>query len=201
MVGRKSNARERLIQSAGELIHRRSAADVGVNELCRHAGVKKGSFYHFFPSKQDLLLSTVDELAAWYGREIYDPVAASDLAPLQKIDRIFELLYEYHAKDAADTGQMHGCHFGNLAMELSTQDEEMRKKLAGQFDWGADWFKVALDDAVACGDLPQINTSRAAQALLAYLEGILLLAKTRNEPELLRQMSPGAELIEQFGTA
>ena len=41
----------------------RSAADVGVNELCQHAGVKKGSFYHFFTSKQDLLLSTVDELA------------------------------------------------------------------------------------------------------------------------------------------
>jgi TetR/AcrR family transcriptional repressor of nem operon len=174
---------------------------VGVNELCRHAGVKKGSFYHFFPSKQDLLLTAVDELAVWYGREIYDPVAASDLAPLQKIDRIFELLYEYHAKDAADTGQMHGCHFGNLAMELSTQDEEMRQKLAGQFAWGADWFKTALDDAVAKGDLPQIDTSRAALALLAYLEGILLLAKTRNEPELLRQMSPGAELIEQFGTA
>ncbi len=177
----------------------RSAADVGVNELCQHAGVKKGSFYHFFTSKQDLLLSTVDELAVWYGREIYDPVAASDLAPLQKIDRIFELLYEYHAKDAADTGQMHGCHFGNLAMELSTQDEEMREKLAGQFAWGADWFKAALDDAVASGDLPQIDTSRAAQALLAYMEGILLLSKAQNDPELIRRLSPDDRLIAQFG--
>ncbi len=200
-MGRKSNARERLIQSATELIHTRSAADVGVNELCQHAGVKKGSFYHFFPSKQDLLLTMVDELAAQYGRDVYGPAAAEDLSPLQRINRLFELLYEYHALNAADTGRMNGCHFGNLAMELSTQDEEMREKLAGQFAWGADWFKTALDDAVASGDLPQIDTSRASLALLAYLEGILLLAKSRNEPELLRQMSPSAGLLTQFGTA
>ena len=59
-MGRTSNARERLIESASELWHSRSYADVGVNEICEHAGVRKGSFYHFFASKQDLALAVID---------------------------------------------------------------------------------------------------------------------------------------------
>ncbi len=58
-MGRTSDARERIIQSSIELIHYLSYSSVGVNELCEHAGVKKGSFYHYFPSKSDLMcLST-----------------------------------------------------------------------------------------------------------------------------------------------
>ena len=200
-MGRKSDARERLIESAKELIHSRSAADVGVNELCEHAGVKKGSFYHFFPSKQDLLLATVDELAEWYGHEIYEPASADELAPLERIDRMFELLHKYHAEDAAKTGRMNGCHFGNLAMELSTQDELMRQKLVERFDWVIDWIEAALIDAVAAEDLPRIDTRRAAQALLAYTEGILLLAKTQNNPDLIKRLSPDTNFIAQLGVA
>ena len=54
-MGRTSDARERLIATAIELIRARSYESVGVDALCNHAQVKKGSFYHFFPSKQDLM--------------------------------------------------------------------------------------------------------------------------------------------------
>ena len=60
-MGRHSDARERLIEAAGELWHTRSYADVGVSEICDHAGVQKGSFYHFFSSKRDLALAVIDE--------------------------------------------------------------------------------------------------------------------------------------------
>ena len=49
--GTHQRRQTKLIDSASELIHSRSYADVGVNELCEHAGVKKGSFYHFFPNR------------------------------------------------------------------------------------------------------------------------------------------------------
>ena len=60
-MGRTSDARERLIEAAGDLWHRRSYTDVGVGEICAEAGVQKGSFYHFFPSKQDLALAVIDD--------------------------------------------------------------------------------------------------------------------------------------------
>ena len=198
-MGRTSDARERLIRSAIELIHARSYADVGVNELCEHAGVKKGSFYHFFPSKRDLMVAALDEVAGWYERDIYVPAFASDLPPLERIQRLFQLAYEYHACLTRTAGRMEGCHFGNLAMELSTQDEVIRDKVRGMFESGVSLFEGALRDAVDAGDLPESDISRAAHALLAYLEGVVLLAKTWNDPDMIRRLAQSAVHIARAG--
>jgi TetR/AcrR family transcriptional repressor of nem operon len=68
---------------------------------------------------------------------------------------------------------------------LSTHDEEIRSSLERSLKEWTDFFKQALDDAVAPGDMPPTDTALGAQALLAYLEGILLLAKTENSLPLL----------------
>ena len=198
-MGRTSDARERLIHSAIELIHARSYASVGVNELCEHAGVKKGSFYHFFPSKTDLVAAALDEVARGYQRDIYAPAFARDLPPLDRIKRLFQLVYEYHASLTEAAGPMGGCHFGNLAVELSTQDEVIREKVKGMFESGVALFEQALREAVAAGDLPAIDISLAAHALQAYLEGIVLLAKTWNDPDMVRQLAEGATRLTMVG--
>ncbi|NNF95750.1 MAG: TetR/AcrR family transcriptional regulator, partial [Halobacteria archaeon] len=48
---------QRIVDSAKQLMHASSYADVGVAAICEKAEVKKGSFYHFFPSKQELTLA------------------------------------------------------------------------------------------------------------------------------------------------
>ena len=55
------DTRQRLLDTAEKLFYARSYEDVGVQEICREAGVKKGSFYHFFPSKRDLTLAILDD--------------------------------------------------------------------------------------------------------------------------------------------
>ena len=198
-MGRTSDARERLIHSAIELIHARSYASVGVNELCENAGVKKGSFYHFFPSKIDLTAAALDEVAGWYQRDIYAPAFAKDLPPLERIQRYFQLVYEYHAALTEASGRMGGCHFGNLAVEMSTQDEVIREIVKGMFESGVALFEQALREAVAAGDLPAVDVSLAAHALQAYLEGVVLLAKTWNDPEMIRRLAQGAARLAMVG--
>ena len=55
-----NDTKQRILASARELIYSRSYSDVGVAAICTHAGVKKGSFYHFFASKQELTLEALD---------------------------------------------------------------------------------------------------------------------------------------------
>ena len=64
-MGRTSDARERLVESCQALMHEKGYTAVGVGEVCSRAGVNKGSFYHFFPSKQDLALTVIDQ----FGKE------------------------------------------------------------------------------------------------------------------------------------
>ena len=63
-MGRMSDARDRILQAATDLIHDRGYAAVSVSDICSAAGLKKGSFYHFFPSKLELVLETIDQFAA-----------------------------------------------------------------------------------------------------------------------------------------
>ena len=59
-MGRNVDTQERLVEAAAGLWHARSYADVGVNEICEVADVRKGSFYHFFASKQELAVAVID---------------------------------------------------------------------------------------------------------------------------------------------
>ena len=81
-MGRKSDAKERLIQAAMDLFYTRSYADVGVQELCKAAGVKKGSFYHFFETKQDLVLAALDRWWEFAQETTWEQAFESDPPPL-----------------------------------------------------------------------------------------------------------------------
>lgn len=72
-MGRTSDARERILEAAIELIYARSYSAVGVQAICERAGVQKGSFYHFFPSKRELTLAAVDRLAEQLREQILEP--------------------------------------------------------------------------------------------------------------------------------
>jgi TetR/AcrR family transcriptional regulator, transcriptional repressor for nem operon len=190
-MGRSSNARERIIESAFSLWFRRSYADVGVSEICADAGVQKGSFYHFFPSKTDLAVAVVEEVERRFRTEIFDTFLDDrGVPPLARLEKLIEHHYAFAVANKEETGHVWGCPIGNLAIEMSTQDEALRERLNVFFaDWAAA-FSHLLDEAVACGDLPPHDTHAAGLALLAYVQGVTVLVKTGNDPELLRTIGP-----------
>jgi TetR/AcrR family transcriptional repressor of nem operon len=179
-----------LIESASELWHSRSYADVGVNEICEHAGVRKGSFYHYFPSKHDLGLAVIDSFWSRMQARLLEP-ALGAAQPLERFLKLVDAEYESQRSMKTSTGSMFGCPFGNLAVELSTQDEVLRQRLTELFYELAEHFERILDEAVAAGEIPPQDTRATAIAIEAYVEGMLLFAKTANDPELLKQLAPG----------
>jgi TetR/AcrR family transcriptional repressor of nem operon len=184
------DTRQRILDSARELIYARSYADVGVASICEHAGVKKGSFYHFFPSKQELTLEVIDELFVAFKERIYHDPSASEVSPLERLRRFVDRAYRGQREIADLTGQTLGCPFGNLAAELSTQDGAIRQKVALMFQRMERHFVATLEEAAEVGEVGEIDIPATAQAMVAYAEGIMLMAKTRNDPEIIRQLGP-----------
>ena len=90
---------------------------------------------------------------------------------------------------------MPGCLFGNLALEVSTRDEVLRARLNAVFDKASSRFNEALEEAIEIGDILPLDTKATATAMLAYLEGVILLAKTRNDPEVVRSLGPAIKSI------
>ena len=189
-MGRHSDARERLIEAAGELWHTRSYADVGVSEICDHAHVQKGSFYHFFSSKRELALAVIDERWQRHGVGEMAPILTGPLPPLERLELFLErgLQEQLHLKES--TGVTVGCSFGNMVVELGTVDEALRDRLSQLFDDWAALIQRTLDDAVAAGDLPEIDTGQAARGMLAFIEGLGVLIKAKDDPLAAADLLP-----------
>lgn len=190
-----ADTRTRILATARELFHGRSYADVGIKEICELAEVQKGSFYHFFPSKQDLAMAVIDDMADDWAHGFVAEAFDRELPPLERLDYLVDAAY-YWQKAAKDIeGRMPGCLFGNLALEVSTRDDVLRAKLTAVFQKASARFHETLDEAMARGDIPPLDTDATAQAMLAFLEGIILLAKTRNDPEVVRILGPAIKTL------
>jgi len=188
-MGRTSDARERLIEAAGRLFHARSYEAVGVQELCDAAGVNKGSFYHYFPSKDDLAAAVIDAQWANVRDEILTPTLADDIAPLARIERFFARLARNQRSARKDLGVTPGCPLANLSGELCTHEPKLRRKLARVFVGMRAAFEGTLHAAVAAGELPRgTDVPRAAEALVAFAEGALLLAAAHDDPGLVGRL-------------
>ena len=88
-MGRTSDARDRILDAAQALIELRGYSALGVAEICKAAGVPKGSFYYFFESKEVLALAVIDEHWAVQGRD-WERIMRSDTQPLQRLRQLFE---------------------------------------------------------------------------------------------------------------
>jgi TetR/AcrR family transcriptional repressor of nem operon len=187
--------KQRIVDAARELIYARSYADVGVAEICERAGVQKGSFYHFFPSKRDLTLAVLDANYLSFKEHLLERAFAADIPPLARVTRFAKLMYELQKQVMADTGRVLGCPVGNLANEVASFDEPIREKIAEIFHKAQLSVRQVLKDASAAGELPGVNLDATAQAMFAYLEGVLMLAKTQNDPEVLRKLLPAMAQI------
>ena len=190
-MGRTSDARERLLNSAVELFYSRSYGSVGVQELCERAEINKGSFYHFFDSKENLTLAALERQSQSMQRELLEPAFASNRPPLQRIENWVRGYGDLLAQIKAETGITPGCHFGNLAAELSTQNEAIRAKVDEILQLQVAAVGEALDEAVAEGAVSAVDTRTTAESIVAYVQGLLLLAKLRNDPSVLHRLVHG----------
>jgi len=186
----KNNIKEKLIQNAIEQISSRSYTSVGVQELCNLSGVTKGGFYHHFKSKEELTLAAIDSIWGSYKKTILGPVFNSDIPTLEKFNLLIETVYIHYVSQKEAQGHMCGCRLGNLAIELSTQNERIREKLEEIFQNWVDYFEQALNEAVTTGELPiNTDTKKSAQSILAFLQGLVLIGKTNDDPDFMKNLS------------
>lgn len=189
----RAESRERLIAAAADLIEFSSYQATSVAAICAAAGVQKGSFYYYFPSKQALVLAMIDDAWDQFKHSVLEPFLGESEPAKDRIERLYRCMYEKQVSHKENLGHVTGCLFGSLAAEASTLDESLRRRLFAIFTQWKEHLARALADAIADGDLnPAYDPEQAAWMVLANLEGMLLLTKTADDPEVMR---PAANTI------
>ncbi len=188
-MGRTSDAKERLLDAAFDLIWTNSYGAVGVDQICEQAGVNKGSFYHFFPSKSDLALATFED--QWNRRRPeFDAMFSPLVPPLERLDRWCAFILGIQRTMARRFGQVCGCPFVNVGTELGTQDVRLRDKVAELFSRSQQYLESALRDAMAVALIPEGDAAGLARMIHALSLGLQVQAKVANDPELLGVLAP-----------
>ncbi|MCE9681305.1 TetR/AcrR family transcriptional regulator [Halomonas alkalisoli] len=176
--------RERLLEAGLEMLLQHGYNDLGIQALLQATGTPKGSFYHYFRSKEDFALQVIDR----YMDEVHQGLDAAlgdqSLPPLDRARRFFELSREKYRRD----GYL-GCMLGGLGQELSGINPTFAEKIEGCFGELTQRLSACLEEARQRGDIPLDSDPRElANLLLNCWEGAALRSRLWRDPTPLDQM-------------
>ncbi|MDX2546381.1 TetR/AcrR family transcriptional regulator [Streptomyces sp. WI04-05B] len=111
----KASTRERLLEAAATLTYREGVS-IGVEALCKAAGVSKRSLYQLFESKDELLAASLKERASAYVATLL-PAADDGRSPRERILYVFE-----RVESQAGAPEFYGCRYLAVQIELKDQN-------------------------------------------------------------------------------
>ncbi len=111
----QATPRERLLDAAGELFYR-DGVNIGVDALCKAAGVSKKSMYQLFRSKDELIAESLASVGPSYQRAL-EPGPEDGSTPRERILAVFERQDRLSA-----SSDFFGCPFVSTAVELKNPE-------------------------------------------------------------------------------
>lgn len=187
VMGRTSDARERLIAAVGELFCESGYHGTTIDAICQRAGVRKGTFYHFFASKEELAIAAL-EVDRAERRQSLDAIFSPTRAPLQRLAAYCEHLYARQKELKRIRGHVLGCRLFTLGAEVCTQEPALRERINVLLGDYIAYLTSALREAVALGELKLADPAAKARCLFALIQGAVTQARIANDPEILREL-------------
>ncbi len=173
-IGGQHETRTALLRAGVEVLTEKGFTATGIDEILRRVGVPKGSFYHYFASKEAFGVEVIETYADYFARKLDHCLLDESFPALERIANFVadaRIGMERH-------GFRRGCVIGNLGQEMSALPEAYREQLAAVF---ADWeLRLArcLETARAEGT---IHRSSDCMGLATFFwigwEGAVLRAK------------------------
>lgn len=181
----RTDTRNALVWCGTELLTEVGFQITGIDEVLKRVGVPKGSFYHYFKSKDHFGHAVIDNYEAYYAKKMDRIFGDTTQSPLQRL-----VNFTVNAKNGMVKFDFkRGCLIGNLGQELAALDTQFRERLEGVL---VSWEKRVADCLREAIDLGELAPGQDPQALSRFFwvgwEGAILRSK------LMRSLEP----IEQF---
>jgi TetR/AcrR family transcriptional regulator, transcriptional repressor for nem operon len=168
------NTRERLIDVGLRHIHANGYVATGVKEILDLAGVPKGSFYHYFPSKEAFAHEVLERYAAQEMERGERILGDNALPPIQRLRKYFDELVAVFGQ----TGPISGCLMGNLSLEVAAHSPKLQSLLNMAFERWQQAIAGTIRSAIELGDLPRsTEPDELAAFLVNSWEGALVRSK------------------------
>jgi AcrR family transcriptional regulator len=166
-----SDTRHRILSVAARLFEAQGFDGTAVSAILREADVNSGSLYHFFPSKEALLVSVLQGHLNSLDSLLADASRATD----QPLDKVFALLELYRGRLLV-SGFSRGCPVGHLALDAGARHAEARAIVDSYFNGWVAGVRSWLDQAA--GKLPAaVDREALAVTVLSTMQGGVMQAR------------------------
>ncbi len=184
-----SETKEKLLQVGFDLMWDSSYGSVSVDDICKRAGINKGSFYHFFPSKADLAVAAYEE--HWKEkRPMMDSIFSPQVPALERLQNCCREILRGQREKAEKYGHVCGCPYASVGSEVATLDEKIRAKSEELLNCSRKYIENAIADAVREGSVTVKDPVIAAQRVSSLIIGLMVEAKVKNDLKLLEGLEP-----------
>lgn len=177
-----NQSRESLLQVGMELFLGSSFNNVGLNDILKKSGVPKGSFYHYFESKEDFGLQVLGQYHRQMRESLEELLKDRSLTPYQQLKAFFQNSIDHFD----EIGYCQGCLMANLSQEVADVNETLRceiSKLSTQMvDQVADCIDRMENNEL---NLAHLRPCEAAQVLMNSWQGAIMKMKLEKSREPL----------------
>jgi AcrR family transcriptional regulator len=190
----KPGTRDRILQAALEVFAEKGYHRALVDDIVRASRTSKGAVYHHFPNKEALFLALVDEFSA----RLAEAMAAA-------IGQAHGALGKVQAALTAglETFSRHRELARILLLESVSLGPAYQSKRLEVHERFASLIQAYLDDAVAEGSIPPLDTRVATLAWLGAVNEVVIQWLYRGRPDLIREAVPALTplLLRSIGAA
>jgi TetR/AcrR family transcriptional regulator, transcriptional repressor for nem operon len=168
----RGGKRERLVASAGDLLHRQGVSGTTLADVAAAAGVPLGNVYYYFRTKDDLVRAVIDAQADQV-RTMLNTLETRRTPSA----RVKALAHQW--VQMCDMVARYGCPFGTLATELDRRDDGLDQEAAKPIGLILDWTE---------GQLRQMGRRDAREMAIAFFAGVqgaALLASAFRDPDII----------------
>lgn len=173
--------REKILETAAALIHRKGFGATSINDLLGATGLKKGSLYFHFSGKDALGLAILEKRREGFRTFLDNSLSGATAG--EKLDNFLHAVMRTHKK----TGFVGGCIFGNTALEMGDTESCFAEFIAKVFE---EWVERLQTVVAAAQDAGEVRSDLAADVLaghmVAAIEGGIMLARLKKNEKPLR---------------
>jgi len=198
MLADASPTRNQILDCGERLISSKGFVGVGLAEILASAGVPKGSFYHYFSSKErfgEVLLARYIERYLQQLDALLRPDGTPARARLMRYWSYWNVT-QCGVGDSTEPASSPKCLIVKLSAEVADISEPMRKTLREGTDGVQKRLALCLEEARLDGSVPaSLDASSTAETLYALWLGASLLSKLRRDGSAFDQATRSTELL------
>jgi TetR/AcrR family transcriptional repressor of nem operon len=168
---RQAGTRDRIVEQSMRLFWEHGYRRTAISDIIGAAGVRSGSLYHFFKTKEELLIAVLEAYLEGLAPQVMDPAFAASADP---VERIFAVLDGYR-RAILMTDFRYRCPIGSLALEMQNASDRARALVHRNFSGWRDAIALCVRDA-APSLRDDVDPDSLATFVLTVMEGGVMQA-------------------------